>query len=65
MTNNEPQVMPTARYGVTEAAAILGVSRSTINRHVQAGTLKFKLRKANCRKYFTGIELLRFWNASY
>ncbi len=66
MVNEEPQVSPTARYSIGEAAQILGIHRNTLRRHTNIGPLGIdcKHRKSNGRKYYTGLDIVRFWRAS-
>ena len=66
MVNEEPKVSPTARFSIGEAAQILGVHRNTLRRHTNTGPtgIKCQHRKLNGRKFYTGLEIVRFWRAS-
>lgn len=66
MVNEQPQVSPTARYSIQEAAAILGVHRNTLRRHTNIGPtgITCQHRKSNGRKFYTGLEIVKFWRAS-
>ena len=66
MVNEEPKVSPTARFSIGEAADILGVHRNTLRRHTNIGPtgIKCQYRKSNGRKFYTGLDIVRFWRAS-
>ena len=66
MVNEEPQVSPTSRYSIQEAAAILGIHRNTLRRLTNIGPtgIKCQHRKSNGRKFYTGLEIVKFWRAS-
>ena len=66
MVNEEPQVSPTARYSIQEAAAILGIHRNTLRRYTNVGMIgiKCQFRKSNGRRFYTGLEIVKFWRAS-
>ena len=65
MVNEQPNISPTARYGIGEAAKILGIDRKTLRRHTNTGTtgIECRYRKCNGRKVYTGQEIIRFWRA--
>ena len=63
MIAERPNVQLEGRYNIKEAAALLGVSRSTVRRHYQSGHLKFGCRRYTGAKFFTGRELIRYWEA--
>lgn len=64
ITATEPVVNATSRYSIAEAAKILGVHRNSIINYTKSGLLKCGIRKATKRKFYTGIEILKFWRAS-
>ena len=66
MVNEEPQVSPTARYSIGEAAQILGVHRNTLRRHTNTGPtgIDCSFRKSNGRRFYTGKDIVKFWRAS-
>ena len=66
MVNDEPKVSPTARYSIGEAAAILGIHRNTLRRYTNIGPIgiKCQFRRSNGRKFYTGLEIVKFWRAS-
>lgn len=65
MTTNEPQVAINGRYSVTQASALLGVHRNTINNYANSGRLKYHLTRYTFRKVFTGRDLLNFWRIEH
>lgn len=65
MTNEEPKVTDRGRYTTTEAAALLGIHRNTLRNWAQSSKIKCTHRKVNCRRYFTGAEIKRIWNAMW
>lgn len=66
MVNEEPIVPPTARYSIGEAAEILGIHRNTLRRHTNTGPngIRCQFRRSNNRKFYTGLEIVKFWKAS-
>lgn len=62
MVNEEPKVSPSARYSIEEAAALLGIHRNTLRRHTNTGPtgISCSFRKSNGRRFYTGLEILRF-----
>lgn len=66
MVNEQPNISPTARYGIGEAAKILGIDRKTLRRHTNIGPtgITCQYRKSNGRKFYTGLEIVKFWRAS-
>lgn len=63
ITPEIPRVVLDGRYSTKEAAALLGIDRSTLNRHVRAEKIRFGIRRSNGRKFFYGRELLRYWKS--
>ena len=63
MTPHEPRVAATDRYTITQAAELLGIHRNTLGRYSMQGLIKCGFRRPTGRKFFTGREILRFWNA--
>lgn len=66
MVIDEPKISPTARFSISEAAEILGVHRNTLRRHTNVGPtgIKCSHRKSNGRKFYTGLDIIKFWRAS-
>lgn len=63
MTVIEPKVDKDGRYSAKEAANLLGVSRSTLARSVKAGKIKCGIRRSNGRRFYLGMEIVRYWRA--
>lgn len=64
ITSEKPKVDPTARYSAKEASALLDIHRSTLERYTKQGYIKCGYRKVNKRKYYTGVEIIRLWEAT-
>lgn len=65
MTATEPQIPPTGRYTSLETAKTLGVSIRTLQRWATDGKIRFGVRRANNRRFYTGAEIMRFWKSQY
>jgi predicted site-specific integrase-resolvase len=65
MVNEKPNVPPTARYSLREAAKILGVNAKTISRAIERGVLRCGYRKMNNMPYVEGKEIMRMWQESW
>lgn len=65
MTPTRPNCDPDRRYNQKEAAAILGVERHTVRRYELAGIIRFQIHKATNRKFTTGRNILKCWEAAY
>lgn len=63
MTKTEPNVKPTDRFELREAAEVMEVDKSTILRWTNKGLLSCRIRRSNNRRFWTGAELVRFWRA--
>ena len=63
MTNKEPNVNMTDRYSTTQVAELLEVDVTTVRRHTRAGYLKCGHWRHNGRRFYTGREILRYYNA--
>lgn len=63
ITQTEPNVATTGRYGITQAAELLGISRVTLTNWVNSGKIKCGFRRINGRKFFLGSEIQRCWKA--
>lgn len=60
MSVEEPQVVATGRYNIGQTCLLLGISRNTLFKYTLNGTIKCGYRP-NLRKFYTGLEILRFW----
>lgn len=65
MTCEVPNVKETGRYSVSQAAALLGISRATLYRAIALGPrnggIDSRVRRNNGRREIAGREILRFW----
>ena len=62
MTTARPNVKPTDQFSVSEAAILLGVTRSTLYRWMGCGYLKTKKRRINKRPFVEGKEILKIYD---
>lgn len=65
MTNTRPAVDPDSRYNQQQAAAALQVDRRTVRRWELMGHISFNIHKASRRKFTTGKQILKCWEACY
>lgn len=65
MVSNKPACDPKARYSQREAADLLGVERHTVRRWEEGGYIRFQIRKAGGRKFTTGAQIVKCWEACY
>lgn len=63
MTTLPPAINERGQYPVSEAARLLGVDRTTINRWCKAGILSYRLQRGTMRKIIAGKQLLLMWNS--
>jgi DNA-binding transcriptional MerR regulator len=65
MVNECPQIALASKYGVVETAALLGISKQTLLKYSnigsRAGGIDFGIRKSNGRKFYTGKQIINFW----
>ena len=61
----QPEVIKNAYYEVREAAAVLGVSDTTLYRWTASIPLHTATRKSNGRRVWSGSELIKAYNAQY
>jgi predicted site-specific integrase-resolvase len=65
MISIRPNVNPEQRYNQREAAEALQVGRHTIRRWELEGHIYFTIHKASRRKFTTGKQILKCWEACY
>lgn len=65
MVSEEPKISLNGRYPIGEAAALLGIDRSTLRRHTDMGLVKCGFNRTNARRFYKGSELKRYWLSSY
>lgn len=61
MTPNEPTCSKRGRYTTQQVCDVLEVSRSTVYRAIKDGDLSPIRNKISGRRYFTGLEIVRYW----
>lgn len=61
MTETKPNVEPAGRYTIAKTCEILGIDRTTLYRHTKNGNIKVHFRKCNNRPFYTGLDILKFW----
>lgn len=54
---------PNNYYGVSQAAAMLGVSRPTIYKYIKDGFLKQSWHKTLMKSLIKGTEIIKFHNS--
>lgn len=59
-----PHIAPTGSYSVTQASALLEISRRTLRRYESAGLIVAHLNQMGRRKY-SGRELMKLWEMNY
>lgn len=64
MTPVRPHIAPTGSYSVTQASALLDISRRTLRRYESAGLIVAHLNQLGRRKY-SGRELMKLWDMNY
>ena len=63
MVSLEPTVSMSGRYSINETVAALGISKRTLYRYFEDGTIKYGIRRANGRRFCLGSEIIRFWKS--
>ena len=63
MIHTNPNADPQGRYGVEDAANLLGIHRCTLWRWVRKGWIKPMVRKINNRIVFRGCDIISAWEA--
>lgn len=64
MTPTRPQIDYNGSYTVTQASALLAISRRTLRRYESAGLVVAHLNKLGKRRY-SGRELIKLWQINY
>jgi len=68
MTSTEPVCERTGLYTCSEAAAILGVDRTTVIRasnRTDGAKLPYRVRKCNGRRVYLGQDIINWWRLCY
>ena len=61
MVKERPVVKPKGRYTTGETAQLLGIHRNTLLQYAKEGSIRYSISKRTMRKYYLGLEILRFW----
>ena len=61
MTETKPNSDPAGRYTIAKTCELLGIDRRTLHRHTKKGNIKVHFRKCNNRPFYTGLDILKFW----
>ena len=61
MTETQPNINPAGRYTIAKTCEILQINRTTLHRHTKKGNIKVHFRKCNNRPFYTGLDILKFW----
>lgn len=64
VTCNEPKVIATSRYSINETCKLLGITRKTLQKYTTYGLIKCGYRKATMKKFYTGLDIMKFWRAA-
>ena len=56
----QPKTSPSGRYSVNETCQLLGIHRNTLRRYTEQGDIVCGYR-GNMKKFYTGLEIVRFW----
>ena len=65
MTPVRPRAAVRGRYTISETARLLDVSRMTVYRWLEEGTLRASIQRKTLRKYISGAEILRVWDSDW
>ena len=55
-------ISPSGRYRMSDAARLMGISRSSLYNYAKDGTIRTKVQKLNgkVRQYVQGLEIIRY-----
>lgn len=56
------EINPTRNYSTSEVANFLGKDRHTIQNWCKKGLLRYSLSRANGRKIFKGVDIIKAMN---
>lgn len=65
LTGSKPDVERDKRYTIAETCKYLGIHRNTLSKYADAHLIEPVLHAATKKQYYTGAEILRFWNSTY
>ena len=61
MRETKPDIEPAGRYTIAKTCELLGIERTTLYRHTKRGNIRVHFRKCNNRPFYTGLDILKFW----
>lgn len=61
MSSSEPKTEPNSRYSIKETSELLGISRNTLRKYTDAGSIRCGFHKHTMKKFYTGLEITKFW----
>lgn len=61
MTETKPNIEPATRYTIARTCEILGINRTTLYNHTKKGNIQVHYRKSTNRPFYTGLDILKFW----
>ena len=65
IVSNEPQISDTDRYSIGETCKILNLNNKTVLKYTDQGAFKCSFRKTNSRRFYTGLDIKKFWRSQY
>ena len=62
-TGEEPKVLPTKRYSVSDVCSILGIHRNTLRSKTKEGLIKCQYRTEGKRAHplYLGKDIVKYW----
>jgi hypothetical protein len=63
ITMEKPDVNASGRYSIKDTCRLLGIARSTLQAWERRGYIRRSYYRTGLRPFFTGLEILRCWNA--
>ena len=65
LTGSRPDVERDRRYTIAETCKSLGIHRNTLSKYAEDHLIVPVLHSATNRQYYTGAEIIRFWESTY
>ncbi len=65
MKETRPDINPAGRYTIAKTCELLGIDRSTLHRHTKKGNISVHFHKCNSRPFYTGLDILKFWQIAF
>ncbi len=61
MVTAEPNAKFNGRYSLEQTCELLGISRRSLYRYIERGSIIYGIRVSTGKKFILGNEILRFW----